>query len=99
MEVAALPVAQRRLRTAALALAVGLVLADSSVVVLALPDILGQFSASVGDVAWVLTAFNLALGLAAVPVAWLAYRRRARDVYIVGLLVFAAASLACAAAG
>src|SRR4051794_17151659 len=50
-----------------LALAVGLVLADSSVVTLALPEILREFDASVGAVAWVLIAFNVALAAAAVP--------------------------------
>src|SRR3954453_20754828 len=52
----------------ALGLIVGLVLADSSVVILALPDILDHFDVSIDSVAWVLTLFNL--GLAAVhPVA------------------------------
>ena len=42
-------------RTALLALAVGLVLADSSVVTLGLPDVLVEFDATPPDVAWVLT--------------------------------------------
>jgi MFS family permease len=42
----------------------------------------------------VLTAFNLALALAALPAAFLA-RRRAVPVFVVGTLVFAAASLVC----
>jgi len=54
-------------RRAALAAAVGLVLADSSVVTLGLPDILREFDATVSEVAWVLTAFNLVLVL-----VWLA---------------------------
>ena len=41
------------------------VLADSSVVTLALPAILRDFDATVNGVAWVLIAFNLALALAA----------------------------------
>ena len=57
-----------------LALAVGLVLADSSVVTLALPAILREFDAGVAAVAWVLIAFNLALALAAVP--WRVARAR-----------------------
>src|ERR1044072_5869377 len=44
-----------------LALSVGLVLSDSSVVTLALPSILREFDATVSEVAWVLIAFNLAL--------------------------------------
>ena len=52
---------------AALSIAVGLVLADSSVVVLALPEIYRDFNVSVNAVIWVLVAFNLVLAVAAVP--------------------------------
>jgi MFS family permease len=80
-----------------LALAVGLVLADSSVVTLALPAILREFDATVNAVAWVLVAFNLALALLALTGARLA-RGRAGVALAGGLVLFAAASLACAAA-
>ena len=59
----------------ALSLAVGVVLADSAIVTLALPDILRQYGTTVGEVSWVLTAFNLVLALAAVPAARLCVRR------------------------
>ena len=42
-------------RTALLALGVGLALADSSIVTLALPKILGEFDVAITSVAWVLT--------------------------------------------
>ncbi len=80
-----------------LAVAVGLVLADSSVVTLALPAILREFDATVSAVAWVLIAFNLALALAALPGARLA-RGRGRAAFVGSGVAFAAASLACAAA-
>jgi MFS family permease len=80
-----------------LALAVGLILADSSVVTLALPAILRDFDASVNGVAWVLISFNLALALVAVPGALLV-GRRARPAFVVSALLFAAACLACALA-
>jgi MFS family permease len=80
-----------------LALAVGLILSDSSVVTLALPAILRDFDASVNGVAWVLVSFNLALALVAVGAAKLA-RRRAGAAFAVSLLAFAAACVACAAA-
>ena len=83
-----------RARTALLALGVGLALADSSIVTLALPEILGEFDVAITSVAWVLTSFNLVLAVAAVPAAYLA-RRRPRESFGVGVLVFAAASLAC----
>jgi MFS family permease len=63
-----------RPRVAALALAVGLVLADSSVVVLALPDIYRDLDTSIAGVTWVLVSFNLVMALAAVPAALLARR-------------------------
>ena len=87
-----------------LALSVGVVLADSSVVTLALPAILREFDAGVGAVAWVLIAFNLALAPAAMLTALSAVRRgvlageRARATFAIAIVAFAAASLACAAA-
>ena len=80
-----------------LALAVGLVLADSSVVTLALPAILREFDSTVNAVAWVLIAFNLALGLLALA-GVRAARGRARRAFVVSLVLFALVSLACAAA-
>jgi MFS family permease len=80
-----------------LALAVGLVLSDSSVVTLALPAILRDLDTSVSAVAWVLIAFNLALALAAVAAARLA-RGRADRAFAIALLLFAAACVGCAIA-
>ncbi len=82
------------MRTALLGLAIGLALADSSIVTLALPEILGRFDVGVTTVAWVLTSFNLLLAVSALPAAFLA-RRRPRRVFVVGTAVFAASSLAC----
>ena len=53
----------RRAAVPLLALTVGLVLADSAVVTLALPDILQRLGGTVAQVAWVLIAFNLVLAL------------------------------------
>jgi MFS family permease len=84
-----------RARTTLLAVSVGLVLADSSVVTLALPDILARFDVEIATLAWTLTSFNLALALSALPAAFIA-RKRPAPVFGVGIVVFAAASLACA---
>jgi MFS family permease len=84
-----------RPRLAALALAVGLVLADSSIVVLALPDIYRELDTSVAGVTWVLVSFNLVMALAAVPAAHLARRIGPGRAAAVGLAVFAGAGLAC----
>lgn len=87
-----------RWRRRAVPLVVAMVLADSAVVILALPAIYREFSATVADVAWVVTAFNLALAVAAIPAAGLVRRVGAARLCSVGLLLFAAASLGCALA-
>jgi MFS family permease len=79
----------------ALAVAVGLVLADSSVVVLALPDIYRELDVSVSAAVWVLVVFNLVLAVAAVPAAHVAVSVGPGRLTVAGLCVFAAASLAC----
>jgi MFS family permease len=86
--------ATRVLGLAALLAAVGVIFADSSIVVLALPDLFRQFDASIAAVSWAVTAYNLALAI----VALLCSRARfaalspARGAQL-GLLVFLAASL------
>jgi MFS family permease len=84
-----------RPRLAALAVAVGLVLADSSIVVLALPQIYRDLDTSVAGVTWVLVSFNLVMALAAVPAAHLARRIGPGRAAAIGLAVFAGAGLAC----
>ncbi len=83
-----------RARSALLGLAIGLALADSSVVTLALPDVVREFDVEIITVAWVLTSYNLVLAVAAVPAAYVA-RRSPAALFVAGLLVFAVASLAC----
>ena len=86
-----------RFRIALLGAAVGIVLADSSVVTIALPEILGRYDVEIETLAWALTSFNLALALSALPAAFLA-RRRPKAVFVAGTAVFAVASLTCALA-
>jgi len=84
-----------KLRSIALAGAVGLILADSSIVVLALPEIFREFDTSISGVAWVLIIFNLVLALLAVPGARLARRYGPGRSAAIGLAVFAGGSLVC----
>ena len=81
-----------------LAVTVALVLADSAVVTLALPDILRQLDTSVAQVAWVLISFNLVLGLVAVPTAVGSAKAQPRILGAVGIALFAGASAWCAVA-
>jgi MFS family permease len=83
---------------AALSLVVAVVLGDSGVVTLALPEILRDFRAQVGEVAWVLIAFNLVLALAAVPAARVCLRGDPATATTVGLIGFATATTVCALA-
>ena len=82
------------MRPGLLGVAIGLALADSSIVTLALPEVLREFDVGITTVAWVLTSFNLVLAGLAVPAAYVA-RRRPREAFAVGVVVFAVASLAC----
>jgi predicted MFS family arabinose efflux permease len=92
------PLAARTGAVAVLSAAVAVVLGDSGVVTLALPEILREFGAEVGGVAWVLIAFNLALALVAVPVARLCVRGDPAVVTAGGVIGFAAATTVCAVA-
>jgi predicted MFS family arabinose efflux permease len=78
---------------------VGIAFADSSIVVLALPQLYGHFNASIEGVAWVLTAYNVAVAVVAIGLVLFVHRLRAARVLAVGLVLFLCASLACAAAG
>ena len=87
--VAALPVAA----------AVAIAFADSSIVVLALPDLYGHFHTTIEGVSWVVTAYNLAVAVTALLLVFLVHRLPTRSLLVAGLAVFLAASIACAAAG
>jgi len=73
---------------------IGLALADSSIVTLALPDILRSFDVGITSVSWTLTSYNLAFCLLAVPAAYTA-SRSPRGAFAGGAVLFALASLAC----
>jgi MFS family permease len=83
---------------AALSLVVAVVLGDAGVVTLALPEILRDFGAEVGEVAWVLIAFNLVLALVAVPAARVCVRGDPASATAAGLIGFAIATTVCAVA-
>jgi predicted MFS family arabinose efflux permease len=81
-----------------LASAAALAAADSAIVVLAMPELLSEFDGSVSDTAWVITAYNLAAAVAGAAVLVARERVGVRPLLVVGALLFAAASVACAAA-
>jgi predicted MFS family arabinose efflux permease len=79
--------------------AVAIAFADSSVVVLALPDLYARLHTTIEGVAWVVTAYNVALAVVALALVFVVHRRSAARIFMVGLVVFGLAAIACAAAG
>jgi MFS family permease len=87
---------RRSLVAGVLLVAVAVVFADSAIVVLALPDLLHATGSSIGAVAWVVTAYNLALGCAAALLTRI--RPSPRALALGGAATFAGATLACGVA-
>src|SRR3954469_11100062 len=85
--------------TVLVAVAIGVAFADSSIVVLALPQLLGEFDASITGVSWVITAYNLVVAVVALALGRRLARSGTRGGARGGLAVFLAGSLACALAG
>jgi predicted MFS family arabinose efflux permease len=85
--------------TAPVAAAVAIAFADSSIVVLALPELYGRFQTSIEGVSWIITAYNLAVAVTALALVPLVRRLDAAALLAAGLAVFLAASIGCAVAG
>jgi len=88
----------RRHLVAPVAAAVAIAFADSSIVVLALPELYGRFQTSIEGVSWVVTAYNAAVAATALALVFLVHRFRAATVLAAGLGVFFVASVGCALA-
>src|SRR5947208_5728601 len=86
-------------KQAPIAAAVAIAFADSSIVVLALPQLYGRFHTSIEGVSWVLTAYNVAVAVAALALVLFVHRLAAKYVLASGLVLFLAASVACSSAG
>ena len=89
----------RTLLAALVAAAVAFAFADSSIVVLALPELYGRFDTTIEGVAWVITTYNVAVAVVALGLVLLVHRLNAAAVLATGLVIFLAASIACASAG
>jgi predicted MFS family arabinose efflux permease len=88
----------RRDLSAPLTAAVAVAFADSSIVVLALPELYGRFDTTIEGVSWVVTAYNLAVAVTALALLLLVHRLSSTALLGAGLGAFLAASIACAAA-
>lgn len=87
-----------RARTWVVTVAAGLVLADASIVTLALPELLGELNTTVEGVAAVIAVYTLVLAVALLPAERLVRRWGAGVVGAWGFAVFAVASIGCATA-
>jgi len=85
-------------RRVLLAVAAGLVLADASVVTLALPDLLVELHTTVEGVAAVIGAYTVVLAITLIPFERAAASFSVRAVGAGGFALFAVASAACASA-
>jgi MFS family permease len=91
--------ARREVLLVAVAVAVSAAFADSSIVVLALPDLYATFDTSIQSVAWVITSYNVVVAVAALVLVLVVHRARAHVLLGAGALVFLGASVGCALAG
>jgi predicted MFS family arabinose efflux permease len=88
---------RQRLLTAAVAAAVAVAFADSSIVVLALPSVYGEFHTGIVGVSWVITSYNLVVAVCAFALVPLIRRVDVGWITRVGLLLFCGGSVGCAA--
>lgn len=91
-----LPAPRRYYAIAAIWMAVGMAVLDSSIANVALPTIAREVGASPGASIWIINAYQLAITASLLPLASLGDKIGYRRVYTVGLVVFTLGSLACA---
>jgi len=93
-----LPLAERVRALVVIILGISLSVLDGTIVNLALPDMARALNASPARSIWVVNAYQLATLALLLPLATLGDIVGYRRVYLVGMAVFAGASLACALA-
>lgn len=68
---------------------------DSSIVNVALPDMMSELKTSMGTIQWVASAYLLALGITLTGTAYLAKKFGTRRAYIISLIGFTISSILC----
>jgi len=72
-----------------------MLLIDVTIVTVALPDMARQLNTTFSDLQWVIDLYALVLGALVLTVGAVADRLGRRRIYLTGLVLFAASSLAC----
>ncbi|MFD7862729.1 MFS transporter [Streptomyces sp. NPDC059783] len=83
----------------AVCLGTSMLLLDVTIVIVALPDMARALGASLADLQWVIDGYALALAALLLGIGAAADRLGRRRVHLTGVVLFAAASLACGLAG
>lgn len=91
-----LPIPQRYWSITAVGLAITMAVLDSAVANIALPTIAREFRVDGADAIWIVNAYQIAIVVALLPVASLGEIVGFARVYLIGLVLFTLASLACA---
>ena len=71
---------------------------DSTIANVALPYMQGSLSASSDQITWVLTSYITAAAIMTAPVGWLSARFGLKNLYLISMIGFTAASMLCGAA-
>src|SRR5712664_2290248 len=71
---------------------------DSSIVNVSLPHMQGSFSASVDEIAWVVTSYLVANGIMIPMTGWISSRFGRKRYFLISVLLFLIASALCGAA-
>src|SRR5262249_37105871 len=82
---------------AAVMLGTTLEVLDNSIVNVALPHLQGSFSASIDEIAWVVTSYFVANGVMIPMTGWISARFGRKRYFLTSVLVFIAASSLCGA--
>ncbi len=93
-----LPPGARRRAMATIAIAVSMAVLDSAIANIALPTIARDMATTPAATIWVVNAYQFAVTVSLLPLAFLGDIMGYKRVYMAGLVVFTAASLGCALA-
>ncbi|CAL4865774.1 Riboflavin transporter RibZ [Asticcacaulis sp. MM231] len=91
-----LPGPRRYLAVAVLLMSLALIVLDGAIANIALPSMARSLHASAADTVWVVSSYQLAVLLALLPCGALGEIFGPRRVFLIGIVVFVIASLACA---